>query len=529
MEITPPRPEQAPESSGDPPGAQTGEPSPARRPWWILALGPALCALLIAISPGDEPGIGRMAGIAAWMAVWWITEVVPVAMTGLLPLILVPLAGIAPVDDVAVNYSRSTIFLFLGGFLIALALQTSGVHKRMALFIVHKVGSRPRRLVLGFMLATWALSMWISNTSTAMLMLPIALSVLATARDRGADAKLVSRLALAVLLGIAYSANMGGMATLVGTPPNLAFSRLFVQLFPAAPEVDFLQWMMLALPFSTIFLVTGWLLLTRVVVRLPDQELLGGHETIGRLRAALGPMSRDESATATIFASTALLWVTRAGITLGELEVTGWGDALGLRGSIDDAVVAIAMAMFLFIVPSKDRPGERLLEWRMTVEVPWGILLLFGGGFALASGFTQSGLSAWAGLQFEALGHLSPWLVVAAVCVSLTLLTELTSNIATAEMVLPILATAAVTLGVDPRLLMIPATLSASCAFMMPVATPPAAIVYGSGLVPMREMVRAGIWFNALGVILLLLMFRLLAGPVLGADLTTLPEWAEMP
>jgi sodium-dependent dicarboxylate transporter 2/3/5 len=484
---------------------------------------------MISLAPGDEPAIGRMAGIAAWMAAWWITEVVPVAMTGLLPLILVPLAGIAPVNEVAVSYSRSTIYLFLGGFLIALGLQTSGAHKRMALFIVHKVGAQPRRLVLGFMLATWALSMWISNTSTTMLMLPIALSVLATARDRGADTALVARLGLAVLLGIAYSANMGGMATLVGTPPNLAFSRLFVQLFPAAPEVDFLQWMMLALPFSASFLVLGWLLLTRVVVKLPDGELMGGHETIGRLRKDLGSMSRDEIATVIIFVMTALLWVSRAGLTLGELRIPGWGDLLGLRGSIDDAVVAIAMAMLLFIVPSRDRAGEHLLEWRMTVEVPWGILLLFGGGFALAAGFTQSGLSTWAGQHFEALRDMSPWVVVAAVCISLTLLTELTSNIATAEMVLPILATAAVTLGLDPRLLMIPATLSASCAFMMPVATPPAAIVYGSGYVPMREMVRAGIWFNALGVCLLLLLFRLLAGPVLGSELTTLPDWAVMP
>ncbi len=503
--------------------------TPAKRPWWALLLGPALGALMVALSPGDDPAIGRMAGIAAWMAAWWITEVVPVAMTGLLPLILVPVAGIAPIAEVAVNYSRSTIFLFLGGFLIALGLQTSGVHKRIALFIVHKVGAQPRRLVLGFMLATWALSMWISNTSTTMLMLPIVLSVLATARERGAEDALVARLGLAILLGVAYSANMGGMATLVGTPPNLAFSRLFIILFPGAPEVDFLQWMMLALPFSASFLILGWLLLTRVVVRLPGGELLGGHETIGRMRRELGAMSRDERWAATIFVATAVLWVTRAGLTLGETRLPGWGELLGLQGKIDDAVVAVAMSLLLFMIPSSERPAERLLEWPMTTQVPWGILLLFGGGFALASGFTQSGLSQWAGGQFESLQGMSPWLVVIAVCVSLTLLTELTSNIATAEMVLPILATAAVTLGVDPRLLMIPATLSASCAFMMPVATPPAAIVYSSGYVPMREMVRAGIWFNALGVTLLLLVFWLISGTVFGADLTQLPAWATLP
>ena len=212
-----------------------------------------------------------------------------------------------------------------------------------------------------------------------------------------------------------------------------------------------------------------------------------------------------------------------------DYRIPGWGELAGPRGSVDDAVVAGAMAMLLFIIPSVKRPSERLLEWRMTTEVPWGILLLFGGGFALAAGFTQSGLSEWAGQQFDSLRDLSPWIVVAAVCISLTLLTELTSNIATTEMVLPILAAAAVTLGVDPRLLMIPATLSASCAFMMPVATPPAAIVYSTGFVPMREMVRAGIWFNVLGVALLMLFFWLLAGPVLGTDLTSFPDWAQSP
>ena len=495
------------------------------RPWWMLALGPALAALVLALRPGDDPLIARMAAVAAWMACWWITEAVPVAATAMLPLVLLPVGGIASIGDVAVNYGRSTIFLFLGGFLIALALEESGAHKRIALAIVHRVGARPRRLVLGFMLATWALSMWISNTSTTMLMLPIALSLLGTAEERGTDPALQRKLGLAVLLGVAYSANLGGMATLVGTPPNLAFERLFHQLFPGAPRIDFLSWMMFAFPFSVTFLITGWLLLTRVVFRLPDVELLGGHETIGGLRAALGPMRRDEKVASGVFVVTAVLWMTGAGVTLGGTAVPGWRELLGIEG-LDDAGVAVAMAILLFVLPSGQRPGERILEWRMTNRVPWGVLLLFGGGFALASGFTSSGLSRWAGGQFEGLAGVSPWLVVATVCIGLTLLTELTSNIATTEMVLPILATAAVTLGTDPRLLMVPATLSASCAFMLPVATPPAAIVYGSGLVPMRQMVRAGLLFNAVGVVLVLAAFRLLGDAVLGVDPSVLPDWA---
>ncbi|RKY18084.1 MAG: SLC13/DASS family transporter [Planctomycetota bacterium] len=497
----------------------------APRSGWRLLLGPALAGVMLLLSPGDEPGVARMAAIAAWMACWWITEAVPIAVTALLPLVLVPLAQIAPVNDVAVNYGRSTIFLFLGGFLIALSLEVSGLHRRLALAIVRRVGSRPSRLVLGFMLATWALSMWNSNTSATMLMLPIVLSVLATAREGEGEGG--TTLATAMLLGVAYAANMGGMATLVGTPPNLAFSRLFVQLFPDAPAVSFLQWMLLALPFSIVFLLGGWLLLTRIVFRLPEGELLGGRETVARLCAELGPLRRDELSAGLVFGLTALLWMTGAGLELGPLSLPGWRGALGLEGMVDDAVVAVTMAVLLFVLPSRDRPGEALLTWPMTRDLPWGMLLLFGGGFALAAGFKQSGLSHWAGSRFEVLGDVSPWLVVGLVALLLTFLTELTSNIATAEMMLPILATAASTLGIDPRALMIPATLSASCAFMMPVATPPAAIVYASGQVPIRSMVRAGIWFNLLGVALVMATMAALAGPVLGVDVDTLPTWAR--
>lgn len=496
------------------------------KPLWVV-LGPALASAVYLAGPGDSQAIAAMAAIATWMATWWISEAVPVAVTALLPLVLLPLARIQPMEAVAENYGRSTIFLFLGGFLIALALQRSGLHRRVALKIVHRVGSRPARLVLGFMLATWVLSMWISNTSTTMLMLPIALSVLATARDQGAAEDDVRRLAIAVLLGVAYAANMGGMATLVGTPPNLAFARLFQQLFPAAPEISFFQWMALALPFSAAFLVSGWWLLTRVAQRLPDTELLGGHDVIAGLREALGPLRRDELWCGAVFVLTALLWMTGTGITLGETSLPGWRDLTGLRGSVDDATVAVAMALLLFLIPSKQRSCRTLLSWGDTRDVPWGVLILFGGGFALAGGFSESGLSDWAGQRLSVLEGAPAWVLVLSVCVGLTFLTELTSNIATTEMVLPILAAGATALAVDPRALMIPATLSASCAFMMPVATPPAAIVYGSGQVPIGEMVRTGLLFNLLGVILVMATVLLLGGPVLGIDPTELPAWAR--
>ncbi len=490
-----------------------------------LALGPLMAAVVWLIGPGDTQDIAFMAAIAVWMAVWWITEAVPLAVTALLPLVAIPITGIAPVQDVAVNYGRPIVFLFLGGFLLALGLQVSQVHKRIALHIVSAMGSSPPRLILGFMVATWFLSMWVSNTSTTMLMLPIALSVLKTARDQGVAN--TSKIAVALLLGIAYSANIGGMATLVGTPPNLVFHRIFRDLFPEAPAISFLQWSLLAAPLSVCFLTTGWVLLTRVIFPLPATNLLGEKDTLRSLITELGPLRRDEIVAGTIFALTALLWITGSDFVFGETTLPGWRGLLGLEGLVDDAVVAVAMAILLFAIPSRDRPGEHMLEWRHTSEVPWGLLLIFGGGIALARNFTTSGLSAWAGHQFEVLTEASPLLLLVSVCILLTLLTELTSNLATTDMLLPILATAAVTLGLDPRFFMIPATLSASCAFMMPVATPPATIIFGSGLVPIKDMVRAGIWFNLLGIILIPLAFLLLGGFVYGVDLLVMPSWAH--
>jgi len=493
-----------------------------------LALGPALAGVVILLGPGEDPKIARMAAVAIWMAVWWVTEAVPIPVTALLPLVLMPLLGISPIKEVAPNFGRSTVYLFLGGFLLALGLQASGVHRRMALFIVHKVGGQPRHIVLGFMLASAFLSMWISNTATVMVLMPIGLSVIAATKDRGVSGKPLAALAVTIMLGIAYAADMGGMATLVGTPPNLSYKEQLTRLFPGAPEPSFAAWMMLGLPISIVFLGVGWVILTRFVFRMGDQSLLGSREVVAGLRAELGPIRRDEKLAVTVFALTALLWMTRRDIQFGIFTMPGWSSLPFLeKGYLDDAVVAVTMAILLFILPSKDRPGERLLEWRMASEVPWGMLLLFGGGFALAAGFKSSGLSSWMGGQLTALEGLNPYFVMVLICVGLTFLTELTSNTATTEMVLPILAAAGVALGMDPRGLMIPATLSASCAFMMPVASPTQAIVFASGYVPIRDMVRAGIWFNLVGVILVAVVFALLSGPVMGIDLTSVPGWAK--
>jgi len=488
-----------------------------------LALGPSLAAAAILLGPGD-PKVARMAAVALWMAAWWVTEALPIPVTALLPLVLMPLLGLGSVDKVAPEYARPTIFLFLGGFLLALGLEATGIHRRMALLLVHKVGSRPRGLLLGFMLSSGLLSMWINNTATAMVHLPIALSVLAAVRAKGADEAQMKRLGVAVLLAISYAASIGGMATLVGSPPNLIYRDQLARLFPQSPPPSFAQWMVIGVPLSAAFLGIGWLLLSRVVVRLGDEPLLGSRDAVGAMRRELGPVRRDEIKVAVIFGLTALLWITRVGIG----GVPGWADWHLLRDKgIGDSAVAIGAAILLFVLPSHDRPGERLLEWRETAHLPWGMLFLFGGGFALAAGFQTSGLSHWLGDQLGALHGIPPLLLMVVVCAGLTFLTELTSNTATTQMVLPVLAAAAGAAGTDPRALMIPATLSASCAFMLPVGSPPQTIVFGSGLVPMRDMVRAGIWFNFLGILLVVLLFTLLAGPAMGIDPGILPSWAK--
>lgn len=495
---------------------------------WKLALGPALGAVVLILGSADDPMITRMAAVAVWMAAWWVTEAVPIAVTALLPLVLLPLAGIQGIKDVAPNYGRPTIFLFLGGFILALGLQASGAHRRMALAIVSTVGSKPRRIVLGFMLAASFLSMWISNTASVMVLMPIGMAVLAAVGDRGVSPDAMKRLGVTVMLGIAYAADIGGMATLVGTPPNLSYKEMLVQLFPEAPPPAFAEWMMLGLPISVAFLGVGWITLTRVTFPLPDASLLGGRDVVEGMRADLGKMRRDERMSVLLFGLTAFIWMSRMPIQLGSLRIPGWSEVSFLGGGrIDDAVVAIAMAILLFVIPSTDRPGERLLAWRHMKELPWGMLLLFGGGFALASGFKESGLSEWLGMQLTSLAGQPPWLIMVIVCIVLTLVTELTSNTATTQLVLPILASAAVGIGTDPRYLMIPATLSASCAFMMPVASPTQAIVFGSGWVPIRDMVRAGVWFNVIGVLLVASVFMLLSGVAMGIDPSVLPSWAK--
>ena len=491
----------------------------------LLAVVGIVAAVLVGtLDPiGAGPNVARMAAVALLMAWWWVFEVVPIPITSLLPLLLLPALDIQKLNPVAAAYGKPVIFLFLGGMIVAVALSRCGLDRRLALLIVRAIGSRPKRVVLGFMVATAGLSMWISNTAAVMVMLPIAMSVLGGAQA-GVD---LGPPRTATMLGIAYAGNIGGMATPIGTPPNLVFVEMLGKLFPGAPAVSFGNWMLLGLPIVVVFILVGWVLLTRLIFRLPDTDVMGDSDAVQHALADLGGWRRDEVVTGVVFLATALLWMTGSDLRLGDgVTMPGWRSMLSAP-DVKDASVAVAAATVLFLLPSQERPGHALMDWGAVQDLPWGLLLLFGGGFALAGGFGASGLSAAIGQAVVGLSGVHPLILIVIVCVVLTFTTELTSNTATTTLVLPILGQAAPALGLDPRALMVPATLSASCAFMMPVATPPNAVVFGSGWVRIRDMVRAGLVFNLVGVVIIAALFAWLGPAALGMQLDVVPAWAK--
>ena len=492
-----------------------------------LVLGPVLFFLTVFLDlePGN-PVVTRMAAVALLMATWWITEAIPLFATALLPLALFPLLGIERGGVTAPIYFNSTVVLFLGGFMIALTMEKWNLHRRIALKIIGAMGGGPARIVLGFMVAAGFLSMWISNTATAIMMVPIGLAiVLEMEEDFGAED--THAFSVGVMLAIGYACSVGGIATLVGTPPNLSFARIFQITFPDAPAISFGQWILMAFPISVIMLVSAWLLITKVFFRVPEHVTVD-REVVARQAAALGPVTYEEKAVLAVFALTAALWVFRVPIQLGLVTIPGWSQLLPFPGLIDDGTVAITMATILFLIPSRT-PGAShptLAGKDLIPRLPWNIVLLFGGGFALAHGFQATGLSTLIGRQFAGFAGVSPFLVIVMVCLTLTFLTELTSNTATTEMILPILASVAVATNIHPLMLMIPATLSASCAFMMPVATPPNAIIFGSDRVRIPEMARIGIVLNLIGVLVISVAFLVLGTAVFGIDVGVMPEWA---
>jgi sodium-dependent dicarboxylate transporter 2/3/5 len=494
-----------------------------------LILGPILfiAMMFCDLEPG-KPVVTRMAAVVLLMAVWWITDAIPLAATALLPLVLYPLLGILKGKVTAPIYINSTIFLFLGGFMIALAMEQWNLHKRIALWIIRLVGGSPSRVVLGFMIAGGFLSMWISNTATAIMMVPIGMAIILKMEEEfGQDN--IRKFSVCLMLGIAYACSIGGIATLVGTPPNLSFARIFEITFPNASPVTFGQWILLGLPLCVTMLVIIWLLLTKVFYRTPAHLKIDGT-IIEKEYKTLGLMSFEEKSVLTVFLLTAFLWVFRKKLNLGIMTIPGWSGLLPFPDLIDDGTVALAMAFILFLVPTRstDAKSASVMSPDVFAKLPWNIVLLFGGGFALAKGFQVTGLSTLIGNQFAGLEGVSPIVMTLLICLNITFLTELTSNTATTEMILPILASVAVALQINPLMLMIPATISASCAFMMPVATPPNAIIFGSGRVRIGEMAKVGVFINIIGVLVISLIFYLIGTSIFSIDFNIFPEWAMM-
>lgn len=541
-----------------------------------LWLGPVVFVsmlLFVDLDPSN-PLVTRMAAIILLMAIWWVTEAIPLSATALVPIVLFPLMGImrgrlVPAGNqidfdtvsirdglnlpdldivfpsVASQYMDWIILLFLGGFLVAIAMEKWNLHKRIALHILMIVGGQPHRLVLGFMVATGFLSMWLSNTSITLMMMPMAMSLIllyeelnreAAATGVEVDAR-AGNFSLTLLLGIAYAASIGGFATLIGTPPNGILVAQMPQLFPEAPEISFASWIAFALPMSMTYMLIAWFVLTRLVFPLPASTPFSGREFIRDEIAKLGVMSVEEKRVSFVFVSAALLWVSRKERLFGaNVDIFGWThylDSLLLWfGSnpvgymIDDGTVSIAMALLLFIIPAGKGVGGRLMDWEDAKKVPWGILLLFGGGLALAKGFTVSGLGAYVAGQLHPLFNgADPLMIVMSTVTVITGLTEISSNTATISLSLPIMASLSQVIEVHPLLLLIPTTLAASCAFMLPVSTPPNAIVYGTGRVPVMKMVIAGVWLDILSV-LLLTFFVYTLGHLAFDLLGAFPEWA---
>ena len=440
----------------------------------FLGPGLALLAALGAHMAGLDSPAQWTAAITVWCAVWWILEPLPIPITSLLPFVLLPVAGVLNHKEVASAYGHHLILLLLGGFILSTAMEKSGAHRRVALWIVRLVGGHSGpRVILGFMVSSAFLSMWISNTATTLMLLPVALAVIQERDEPG--------FAFALLVGLAWAASIGGMGTPVGTPPNVVFLGLYKE--STGQEISFAQWMGLALPVVIVLLPIAWWWITRSLGKGSPLQL-----------PSPGPWRPPEARVLIVFGLTALAWVTRSE------PFGGWTGLFGISG-VGDSTVALAAVVLLFALP--DGEGERLLDWETANRIPWGLLILFGGGIALARGFKASGLS-------EALGHglsgLSAWPMFAmllALCLAVTFATEVTSNTATTTVLLPILAAAAVAASVDHRLFMIPATLSASCAFMLPVATAPNAIIFGTDQVPIRAMAKAGLVLNLIGAVVI--------------------------
>ncbi len=480
--------------------------------------------LFVDLEPG-KPVITKTFAVAMLMAIWWVTEALPLSVTALVPIAVFPMLGILDGRVVSGSYINHIIFLFIGGFIMALAMERWDLHKRIALNILKWVGVSPGRILFGFMLATMILSMWISNTATTMMMIPIVTSIIFEL-EVNVGKKKISKYGLGLLLGIAYSASIGGNATLVGTPTNLICVRILSLLYPAAPEISFAQWFIFALPITVIMFIAAFGLLYSIFKPSEKWANLSADTFKVQLKA-LGKTNYEEKTVFILFIALALLWISRAGISTENFTIPGWASLFEEPGYINDGTTAIFISLILFLWPSKNKPGEKIMNWKTANRLPWNIVLLFGGGFALAKGFESSGLALWFGEQLSWGDTIPSIIFVLAIVAMMSFLTELTSNVASTQMLLPAFAAIAVATGDNPLLFMIPATIASSLAFMLPTATPSNAIIFGTGKVTIDRMIRTGFLLNLLGIIVITIMTYLMIATLFGVTFNEIPEWAK--
>ena len=460
-----------------------------------LILGPILFLVIMIFVDAEGLSFEAKCILAstAWMAIWWVTECVPISVTALLPIVLFPLTGGMDLSTTTAAYGHKLVFLFVGGFLIALAIEKWHLHKRLALNIIMVTGSNKSRVILGFMLATAFLSMWISNTATSIMILPVGLAIISQLKD---DPKTVENenevFGKSLMIAIAYSASIGGMATLIGTPPNMVLAGVVEESYGI--KLNMFDWMKFGVPLSSFLLFVCWLYLTKIAFKFKNEEFSAGKEEILRQINKLGKFSNEEIKVLVVFTLTALGWIFR-----GSIET--------IFPMIDDTIIAIFFAVTLFIIPTKNqKTNTTLLVWNDTVKLPWGILILFGGGMAIASAFGKSGLALWIADLLTNLNDVSLFLIILIIVTSINLLTEVTSNMATTAMLLPVLVTIALAIDVHPYFLLVAATLAASCAFMLPISTPPNAVVFGSGFLKIEDMFKKGVWMNLISIITITLV-----------------------
>ncbi|WP_339650749.1 DASS family sodium-coupled anion symporter [uncultured Maribacter sp.] len=456
-----------------------------------LVLGPVSFFLILFFfhPEGLSEQANAVLASTIWIAIWWITEAIPIAVTALLPIVIFPLSGGLDLSATSESFGHKYVFLYMGGFIIAIAIEKWNLHRRIALNIISLIGSDVRKIILGFMVATAFLSMWISNTATAVMMLPIGLAIIKQLQDNPDTIEDENQtFGKALMLAIAYSASIGGLATLIGTPPNLVLAGVILDTY--GYEITFMQWFIFGLPISIILIFICWKYLTKYAFTFKQKTFPGGKEEIKRLLSKLGKISYEEKVVAFVFTLTAFCWITRSFLLQKILP------------SLDDTIIAIFFAIVLFLIPSKKK-GEQLINWEEAVKMPWGIILLFGGGMALAKGFEESGLASWIGSQMTSLAGLPILVLVLVLIAAVNFLTEITSNLATTAMLLPVLAPMALTINVHPFVLMVGAAVAASCAFMLPVATPPNAVVFGSGYLRIPDMVSKGFVMNLISIFIL--------------------------